>query len=202
MDSKDQRIEILDKEIVYKGFFQLERYRLRHSLYAGGLCEPIVRELLERGHAAALLPYDPVRDEIVMIEQFRIGALGLEQGAWIQEIVAGIIEPGESPEEVVRRESVEEAGCEVTALEHICRYLVSPGGTSEWIDLYCGRIDARNAGGIFGLEHEGEDIRASVVPYEDAMAMLDGDQVFSATPIIALQWLAANRERLRREWAA
>ncbi len=201
MSIKDNSIEIINKEIVYQGFFELQRYRLRHRLYSGAMGAPITRELLERGHAAAVLPYDPQRDELILIEQFRIGALEAPGGAWLQEIVAGIIEPGEQAEDVVRREAVEEAGCEILALEPICRYLVSPGGTSEQIALYCGRVDTSSAGGIFGIEEEGEDIRAHVVSFAAAMAMLGEGRILSATPIIALQWLAAHRAGVRAKWA-
>lgn len=200
MSIKDPSIEIHDKEIVYQGFFELQRYRLRHRLYDGTMGATITRELLERGHAAAVLPYDPQRDELILIEQFRIGALEAPGGAWLQEIVAGIIEPGESAEQVVCREAVEEAGCEIQALEPICRYLVSPGGTSEQIALYCGKVSTAGAGGVFGIEAEGEDIRAHVVSFAAAMDLLHDGRILSATPIIALQWLAANRERLRALW--
>lgn len=200
MEREAQQIEIIAREMVYRGFFQLERYTLRHSLYAGGMSGVLVRELLERGHAAAVLPYDPVRDEVVLIEQFRIGALELPQGAWVREIVAGIIEPGETAEEVVLREAREEAGCEIEKLEFISRYLVSPGGSSEQISLYCGKVDSRHAGGLFGIAEEHEDIRATAVPSAEAMDLLHQGGIPSATPIIALQWLAANRERLRKEW--
>jgi ADP-ribose pyrophosphatase len=201
MNETEQDIEILDKEIVYQGFFQLERYRLRHRLYAGGMSGIVTRELLERGHAAAVLPYDPRRDEILLIEQFRIGALEMPGGAWLQEIVAGIIDPGESAQQVVMREAQEEAGCVIEALEPIFHYLVSPGGTSEQISLFCGKVNTANAGGLFGLDTEHEDIRATVVSFEAAMRRLAEGGILSATPIIALQWLAANRERLRAQWA-
>ena len=200
MELETQQVEIIDRQIVYRGFFQLERYTLRHSLYAGGMSGTLVRELLERGHAAAVLPYDPVRDEVVLIEQFRIGALGLPEGAWVREIVAGIIEPGESAEEVVTREAREEAGCVIEQLEFICRYLVSPGGSSEQISLYCGKVDSAHAGGLYGLADEHEDIRAAAVPWADALDMVTRGGVPSAMPIIALQWLATNRTRLREQW--
>ena len=199
MEREKQRVEVMGRDIVYQGFFRLERYTLRHSLYAGGMSGVMVRELLERGHAAAVLPYDPVRDEVILIEQFRIGALGAEEGAWVREVVAGIIEPGESAEDVVRREAREEAGCVIEALEFITRFLVSPGGSSEQITLYCGKVDSRGAGGLFGLVAEHEDIRAMAVPSAVALDLLQ-QGLPSATPLIALQWLAANRERLRAQW--
>ena len=178
----------------------MERFRLRHTLFAGGWSPVVERELFERGHAAALLPYDPVRDEVVLIEQFRIGALEAPGGAWLLEIVAGIIELGETPEEVVRRETVEEAGIEVAEVEPIYDYLVSPGGTSERITLLCGRVDASRAQGIHGLPHEGEDIRVLAVPFTTAWRWLEEGRIDNATPIVALQWLALNRKRLRLKW--
>jgi ADP-ribose pyrophosphatase len=194
-------VEILEHEILYRGFFRLTRYRLRHSLYRGGMSEPIVRELLVTGNAVAVLPYDPQRDEVLLIEQFRIGALNAPAGPWQLEVVAGFIEGDESADEVAQREADEEAGCVFQALEPIHSYLLSPGGSSERIELFCGRVDTRGAGGVFGVPHEGEDIRASVFSFQTAMELLAAGRVGSATPIIALQWLAANRERLRAKWS-
>lgn len=193
--------EILERQECYRGFFRMERYRLRHRLYDGRMSGVVERELFERGHAAAVLLYDPRRDEVVLQEQFRIGALEAAGGPWLLEIVAGMIEPGESAEEVVRREAQEEAGCHVEALEYICDYLVSPGGTSERISLYCGRVDARGVGGIHGLDHEDEDIRVEVVPFATAWEWLLHGEVNSASPIIALQWLKMHRARLQGLWA-
>ena len=195
-------VEILEKGIDYQGFFRMERYRLRHRLFDGRMGPVIERELFERGHAAALLPYDPERDAVVLLEQFRIGALAVPGGPWLVEIVAGIIEQGESPKEVVRREAEEEAGCRIDELVPICDYLVSPGGTSETLSLYCGRVDSRGLGGLHGLESEDEDIRVSVVPFEQAVAWVGDGTINSASPIIALQWLQLHRERLRRQWKA
>jgi len=194
----DVRIEGI--ETAFEGFFRIRRYRFRHTLFAGGWSGEIVRELFERGHAAAVMPYDPWRDAIVMIEQFRVGALHLPDGPWLKEFVAGMIEPGETSDEVVLREAEEEAGCTIDRLEPICEYLVSPGGTSEMISLYCGRTDSGSLGGLHGLDEEDEDIRASVIAADAAFDML-GDGAFkAATPIIALQWLQRHRARLRREW--
>jgi ADP-ribose pyrophosphatase len=193
-------VEVVEQQVCYQGFFRMEHYRLRHRLYDGGMSRLLSRELFERGHAAAVLPYDPVLDRIVLLEQFRIGALTMPGGPWLLEIVAGIIEEGESPEAVVRREIQEEAGCTLLALEPICDYLVSPGGTSERISLFCGRVDAAAAGGIHGLAEEGEDIRVGTVGFAEAMALLHAGRINSASPIIALQWLQLNRERLRQQW--
>ncbi|MFA7633532.1 MAG: NUDIX domain-containing protein [Thiohalomonadaceae bacterium] len=195
-------VEIEEQQVCYQGFFRLESYQLRHRLYNGQMGSRIIRELFERGHAAAILPYDPVLDRVVLVEQFRIGAIHAAGGSWLLEIVAGITEPGESASEVVRRELLEEAGCNLLALEPICEYFVSPGGTSERISLYCGRVDADGVGGIYGLAEEGEDIRVITVSFAEAMALLAEGRINSANPIIALQWLQQNRARLCQMWQA
>jgi len=194
-------IEILDKSEQYKGYFRINRYRLRHRLYAGGWSGELRRELFERGHAVGVLPYDPAADSIVLIEQFRIGALVAGMDPWLTEVAAGIIEEGEAPEEVARRETREEAGIEVMDLMPICRYLVSPGGSSESVILFCGRVDSRGAGGIHGLAAEHEDIKVDVVPYAEAMRRLEEGDFTNAISIIALQWLALHRGRVRAAWA-
>jgi ADP-ribose pyrophosphatase len=193
-------VEIVDHSVCYDGFFRLEKYRLRHRLFRGGMSPVMSRELFERGHAVAVLLYDPERDEVVLLEQFRIGALREPGGPWLLEIVAGMMEEGETPEDVAFRESEEETDVRPTDLEFICRYLVSPGGTSESIHLYCGRVRTEGVGGVCGLAHEAEDIRVTAVPFGTAHAMVRDGQINSAAPIIALQWLALNRESLRGRW--
>lgn len=194
------KVEIIEKQECFRGFFRMEKYRLRHRLYNGRMSNEIERELFERGHAAAVLLYDPRLDRVVVLEQFRIGALELESGPWLLEIVAGIIEPGESAEEVVHREAEEEAGCTIQALSFICEFLVSPGGTSERISLYCGKVDSRGIGGVHGLDSEDEDILVQTVPFDEAWRWLQEGAINSAIPIIALQWLAMQRPALRQRW--
>ena len=198
----EQDVEILEKTEVFRGYFRMDRYRLRHRLFEGGWSGTITREIFERGHAAAVLPYDPVNDAVVMIEQFRVGALAAKRPPWLLEIVAGIIEDGESAEDVVRREAIEESGCTIGELLPIADYLVSPGGTSECISLYCGRVDSSGAGGLHGKADEHEDIRVTVVPFVRAVQMLQDRQVDNATALISLQWLVINRDRVRRLWGA
>jgi ADP-ribose pyrophosphatase len=148
-----------------------------------------------------VLPYDPDLDAVVLLEQFRIGALQVPGGPWLMEMVAGIIEPDELPEAVVRRECEEEAGLELGETEFICDCLVSPGGTSERIALYCGRVDASEAGGVHGLAEEGEDIRVTRVAFDEACDLLASGRLNSASVIIAMQWLMMNRDRVREKWA-
>ncbi len=193
-------VEIIHNELCYQGFFRMERYTLRHRLFNGGWSQPIIRELLERGHAAAVLPYDPARDQVVLIEQFRAGAMSISTGPWLLEIVAGIIEPSEVAEEVVRREAIEEAGCDILELVPLYDYLVSPGGTTERIALFCGKVDSAHLGGIYGKMDEGEDIKVHVMALDDALTLLNSGKIISASAIIALQWLILNREHLHKIW--
>lgn len=197
---EEPRVEVIEKTTPHDGYFRVDKLRLKHRRFAGGWTGEMTREVFERGHAAVVLPYDAVRDEVVLIEQFRIGALTAGRDPWLVEAVAGIVEPGETPEDVVRREAVEEAGCAITALEVIGEVFPSPGGCSELLTLYCGRVDSAGAGGLFGLDHEGEDIRAFTLPFDEAFARLARAEFLNANLVITLQWLALNRERLKRAW--
>ena len=190
--------KLLSRKQVYSGFFKVEECHVSHETYAGGDVE-IKRELFHRGDAVAVLLYDPVNDKLVMIEQFRIGAIGDEDGPWLLEIVAGVVEEGESVKDVARRECREEAGLDVHAFETIHTFYSSPGGCSEKIYILCGLVDSTKANGIHGIADEGEDIKVSVLDYDEVVDLLESDHISSAIPIIALQWLQLNRERLRIE---
>jgi len=198
--SDKRKVEILDRELGYQGFFRLERVHLRHSLHGGGMSPVLVREVVEKGDVVAVLPYDPIADSVVMIEQFRVGAIGEARSAWLLEIVAGLIEPGEQPEDVARREAAEEAGLAIRRIEPIARFLATPAKSSELTHLYCGEVDAASAGGVHGLAHEGEDIRVVPMPVDRAFALLEAGRIDSAWPMIGLMWLQKHRERLRRAW--
>lgn len=192
--------KIVQHNVAYQGYFRIEIYQLQHEKYGGGWTPCFQREIFERGSAVAVLPYDPVRDKVVLIEQFRSGAIGTMDPPWMKEIVAGIIDPGESQQDVATRETMEEAGCDIIRLEKISQYFVSPGGTTEQCALYYGQIDSENVGGIFGLEHEFEDILVQAVDYDQAIAWLEDGTINSAATIIGLQWLMLNRQRLREGW--
>ncbi|MGY3568769.1 ADP-ribose diphosphatase [Vibrio paucivorans] len=194
-----QDVEIISKETLFKGFFKMVKYRFKHRLFAGGWSSAIDREMFERGHAAAILPYDPVRDEVVIIEQIRVGALE-HRSPWQLEIVAGIIDPGESAEDVVRRESIEEAGVEVGRIGKITSYYPSSGGCSEMLDVFVGEVDASTAQGIHGLDYEGEDIRVAVMSREEAYQQVKNGKIENGATIIALQWLELNYLELREQW--
>lgn len=195
-----KRFEIIDKEIVYPGFFRMERYRLKHTLFAGGWSAEIYRELFVRGSCVAVLLYDPHTDQVVLIEQFRAGAIIKPERAWLIEIVAGAIEEGETAAEVAYRESLEEAGCKIEDLIVINEFYTTPGGSSERITLFCGKVDSTQVGGIHGLDDEHEDIMVTTVSFDEAYQMIENGTIESAIPIIAIQWLALNKAKLKQKW--
>ncbi|MBU2710809.1 NUDIX domain-containing protein [Zooshikella harenae] len=192
-------VEVVKQERVFSGFFKVDRYQLRHQLFAGGWSQVIQRELFVRPEAVGVLLLDLQRETVVLVEQFRVGALAADKQPWLMEVVAGLVAPGESLEDVARRESKEEANCDIQQLIPICEYLSSPGGTSEKLTLFCGLVDSSNLGGIHGLEEEGEDIRVQVVKIEEAFTLLGKGVINNAAAIIALQWLQINLPNLRHK---
>ncbi|HEY5716087.1 MAG TPA: ADP-ribose diphosphatase [Psychromonas sp.] len=189
-------VQVLSKESLYKGFFECNLYTLKHKLFAGGWSPEIKLEFFERGHAAVLLPYDVKNDAVVLIEQFRFGAVEAGKSPWLLELVAGMIEQGETAEEVAKREALEEAGLTVNSCQFMLNYLVSPGGTTEQIDLFIANVDSSQVGGLYGLDHEGEDIRVHVVPRETAYQWVKEGKIYNAATVIALQWLELNKDDL------
>ncbi len=200
MSDEERKVDLIDKRTVFDGYFQIHRYRLKFSLHEGGMSNIVDREVFERGQVAAVLPVDPQRDRVVLIEQFRIGPYAAGWDPWLLEGVAGIIEDGESPEEVAIREAREEAGCEITELVPMLHYLSSPGACTETVALFCGRVDASGAGGVHGLDEENEDIRVVVYGIEEALDMLRAGKIVNGKTIIALQWLALNYPQLKKRW--
>ncbi|ASG00644.1 MULTISPECIES: ADP-ribose diphosphatase [Vibrio] len=194
-----QDVDVISKETLFQGFFRMVKYRFKHKLFEGGWSEEIEREMFERGHAAAMLPYDPARDEVVIIEQIRVGALE-HAHPWQLEIVAGVIDPNETSEQVIRREAMEEAGIEVNRIEKISSYYPSSGGCSELLDVFVGEIDATQAKGVHGLDYEGEDINVHVMSREEAYRLVKNGQIENGASIIALQWLELNYQQLQLQW--
>jgi ADP-ribose pyrophosphatase len=199
-------VQILSKETLYKGFFKMIKYAFKHKLYEGGWSDVVEREVFERGHAVAVLPYDPVLDEFVMIEQFRIGALSTASlsstsSPWLLEVVAGIIDEGETPEDVCYREAKEEAGLDIQKLHKALSYLASPGGTTERLHIYIGLVDASNARGVHGLEHESEDILVHTVPTSVAFDWINQGKIDNSATLIALQWFAMNKQQVLEDWS-
>lgn len=193
-------LEIIKTETLYHGFFKMVKYAFKYRLFKGGWSDVIEREIFERGHAVAVLMYDPNVAEFVLIEQIRIGALATTECPWLLEIVAGIIDPDEEPEDVCRREAQEEAGLDITHLRKALSYLASPGGTTERLHIYVAKVDATQAQGVHGLDDESEDILVHRVSEQQTMAWLAEGRIENAATIIALQWFALNKQQLLNEW--
>jgi ADP-ribose pyrophosphatase len=191
-------VEVLGRETLYQRFFRVEKISLRHKLFKGGWSKSINREIFLRGNAVAVVLYDPVNDLIGVIEQFRIGAMDEVNGPWCYEVVAGMVEDGEEPEAVARRELLEEANVTPYHIEFICDFLSSPGGSDEKLFLYCALSDLTGAGGVHGLTDENEDIHLHCFAAEEVFAELLKGSFNNAAALICLQWLQMNRERLRK----
>jgi ADP-ribose pyrophosphatase len=194
MNSKSTKEWTLaSRETVFKGYYQVDKLRFHHSLFNGGTSELIDREMFVRGNVAAVLAYDPKSDSIALVEQFRIGAMNQPDNPWLLEVIAGMIEKGEEPEEVAIRESKEEAGLNLTEVQLIRRYLASPGCTPEEVFIYYAETDLSQVQGVHGLEAEGEDIQVHVMSADDAIQMLDEGIIKNSISIIALQWFQYQR---------
>lgn len=193
-------VEVHERRVAWQGFFRVEALSLRHRLFEGGWSPTVARELFVRRPAVVVVPYDPERDRVVMIEQFRVGALAAPGSPWQLEFVAGISEPGETFEDVARRETQEESGLALRVLEPVCRYHVSPGGTDEEVVIFCGRVDTEGAGGVHGVASESEDIRVHVLALEELTEGMAKGQLRNAAAIIGAQWLLMHREGLRARW--
>jgi ADP-ribose pyrophosphatase len=200
MNNKGQQPshQILDRVALYNGFFKLYRYRIQYQRFDGQWEKPLTRELIKRPRVAAVLPYDPVNDQVVLINQFRMGTILGEQPPWQWEIVAGLIDTDETTEQLAYREAEEEAGLKVRSMEFITRYWLSPGACTERADLFCGFVDASKAGGIWGVDEEHEDIKVQAFPAQEAIQGVEDGWIDNATSMIALQWLALNHDRLKQ----
>ena len=193
-------VDLQQREQSFRGYFSLETLTLRHRLFAGGWSTPVRRELFQRGDAVGVLPWDPVADELVLIEQFRVGAIRDDDSPWMLELIAGIVEAGESDTAVVHREAEEEAGCQLGQLEQIATFYPSAGACSEQIRLFVGEVTQSQPGTVQGLDSEHEDILVHQLPREQVMQMLDRNEINNGHTLIALQWLARHADRLRAQW--
>jgi ADP-ribose pyrophosphatase len=193
------RWNLVRHQTLFEKYFRLDEYLVSHELFGGGTSPEFTREIFDRGPVVAVLPYDPGRRKVVLIEQFRIGAINDAEGPWLVETVAGVIETGESTREVALRETVEEAGCGIRELELITRYHVSPGAVNELCTLYCGLVGSEGVGGIHGLADENEDIRVLVVDAEEAFAWVREGKIRSSPAVIALLWLELNQARIQAD---
>ncbi|HEX3860704.1 MAG TPA: NUDIX domain-containing protein [Stellaceae bacterium] len=195
-------LDIIASDIGFDRHLRVDVVRFRHRRFAGGWSGERKFDIVRRGAAAAILLYDPDRDCVVLIEQFRLAALYAGRSPWQIEAVAGLIDAeGESAEEVARRETQEEAGLDLIGpVVPIQVILPASGSYDEVVSLFCGRVDSREAGGIHGLDYEQEDIRVIVKTLAEAEAMLDSGEIDSAHTLISLNWLLRHRDRLCREW--
>jgi ADP-ribose pyrophosphatase len=184
-----QDVKILSKEILFQGFGKIIRYKIKHKLFSGGYSQLLQREIYQRFNAVTVIPYDPKLDKVVLIKQFRAGALEDKNTPWLLELVAGIIDNGKTAEETAYLELKEEAGLEIIKLIPVYSYWSTPGGSSEYITLFCAIVDASKACGIHGLKTEGEDIKVHVLNSKDAFAAVKSGVICNASSIIALQWL-------------
>ena len=190
---QDKEVQLIAKQRKYKGFFAIDEYVLKHTKFNGQMSNQFSRELFERGNASAVLLYDPLLEKVVLIEHFRIGAYVARKNPWLLELVAGIDEPGECPEDVVKREAFEEAGLELKTVKFAFNYLVSPGGTSEVINLFIGTVDSTEAKGVHGVVEENEDIKVHTFDFSDAMQMVESGKICNASTIVALFYLALHK---------
>ena len=200
MTQSELKIEVDQRETLFDSFLRVDRLKLRHSLFAGGWSELMTRELILRPRAVGVLLFDPAQQQVVLVRQIRVGMLDEGQNPWLLELVAGMVESGEEPIEVAARESLEEANTKPQDLLQICEYYNSPGISNERITLFCGRVDATQAGGIFGLDAEHEDIEVVVLSLADALAKVASGEINNAMSIIALQWLQLNQPMLEESW--
>lgn len=195
-------VDIVQEEPLYSGFFTLLKVKLRHRLFNGGWSREFTRELFAKAEAASAVVYDPVLDQIGLVDQFRIGTLDSPYGPWTLESVAGMVEEGESPADMMLRELVEEAGLHAKELLPVTAFYPTPGSCNEYTHLFCAICDLTEAGGVFGVEGENEDILFKAYPAEDVFNAMLQSRMNNAATLIGLQWLQLNRNQLRARWPA
>lgn len=193
------KVEVIERHHPYSGFHTVEELVLRHRQFDGALSDPQRRSVFRAADAVTVLPYDPVRDRILVIEQLRMGPfVHGDAHPWLLEPVAGMIDAGETPETAARRETVEEAGLELGALHLVARYYPSPGGLAQVLISYVALADLPDGvAGTGGHISEGEDILSHLVDWDTARAMLERGDMANAPLVLSMQWLMLNRDRLR-----
>ncbi len=194
-------VKFVCKTPLHQGHFAMTAYQLQFRTFAGAWSPTIQRELVEGYEVACGLLFDPNTEQVVLIEQFRIGTLAAEHGPWSMEIISGIIDAGETAEQALVREAREEAGVDIKNQRKINAYWCSPGMSSERVHLFIAEVDATKAGGIHGAIDEHEDIKVHVVDYERALTALAVGEIDNAPSIIALQWLQLHYAEIRSAWA-
>lgn len=193
---KERQWSLESRNTVHQGFYQIDTVAFRHELHTGGSTGLVERELFVRGNVVGVIPYDPATDSVALLEQFRIGAMHQSPDPWLTEIVAGMIDTDETPEQVAIREAREEAGLNLESVQLISHYLASPGASTEEVFIYYAETDLSDIGGLHGVADEDEDIRVSVISADDAFALMDKGVIKNALSIIGLQWLKLKRAGL------
>ena len=198
-DTGADQVEVSELDTPHQGFFLTREYGLRHPQFDGGTSDVLRREVFVVSDAAIVLPYDPRRDRVLLVEQFRMGPFGRgDPRPWALEPVAGRVDAGETPEQTAYRECIEETGLHLSGLERISGHYCSPGCSTEYFHLFLGLCDLPEQGrALGGLETEAEDIRSHVIPFDRAMALLESGEANNGPLILSLLWLSKERERLR-----
>ncbi len=193
----NQQDKVIENErTVFEGFFTLKSYQLKFRLFQGGWSSSVQREVLQHPGAVGILLYDALQQKCVFVEQFRSGVMNTDRSPWLVELVAGLIEPNETQQNVALREAEEEAGLVVSDILPICHYWTTPGISNEQMWLFCGKVDASCAPQYAGNEHEAEDIKIHVLDVANAQQALAKNEFCNAPTIIALQWLFANKAQV------
>ena len=189
-------VTIESREFLFRGFIQVEKVSFRHRLFNQPDYSPVIqRELIHRPEAAGVLLYNDQQQRFALIEQFRVGALNDTDSAWQLEIIAGVLDGNEAPEDCIRRESLEESGCEIHQLQHLFSFYPSAGACSEFFHLYAAEVELPKMGGIFGMPDEGENIQLHLFDYSELGTLLKNGRLRNAPVIMALQWLAQHLQQ-------
>lgn len=196
----NEKVEIFKREQLYQGFLSLERLELKFQRFDGAWSEMITREIAKTNDFAGILLYDPLLNQLIFIEQFRCAMMRDDLHPWAIEIVAGILDSGQTPAQVAEREAEEEAGLKLQAIEPICNYWVNIGSSPAIAHLFIGKVDASLAGGVFGLACEHEDIKSHVIDYQQACDWLATGKLNNSPSIIAMQWLQLNKQHIDERW--
>lgn len=186
------KFKIIDKKNLYDGFFKMNEVTLKYRKYDGNWSNNIKRELFGGAQVAAVLPYDPISKEIILIQQFRPGTISKDIDHYLDEIVAGIIDEGESPEIAAKRECLEETGCEVKRLIPIQGYFPAPGSSESFYHLFLGEVKSFKGSKIQGLENENEDIFVKCFKINEVRKKMEDGKILNGLTLIALQWFFLN----------
>lgn len=198
------RVDVVARQRPYASYFALDEYNLRHERFDGSMTDEVKRAVFLAPDATLVLPYDPIRDRVLLVEQMRMGPLARgDRAVWQLEPVAGRLDPGEAPQTAARREALEEAGLHMGDLEPVAQTYCSPGNSTEFYYIFVGHADLPDAvQGVGGLDAEDEDIKSHLISFEDLMTLCDRQEVANAPLVMVSYWLARHRDRLRYAWTS